>query len=92
MEDMLYFGDMVEDATGERFVVSFVDERTGVIDVANDSGYLYQFKRHNLTLIPHPDSIRLEKLGRRDAARNGGKFDLDAYRREIDRIPAEAPE
>lgn len=39
-----------------------------------------------LELIPHPDTVRLEKIGRLTVEATGMVFDLDEYRRQIDQI------
>lgn len=43
-----------------------------------------------LELIPHPDTVRLEKIGRLTVEAMGMAFDLDEYRRQIDQIGEQA--
>lgn len=40
----------------------------------------------HLELLPHPDTVRLETVGRLAVEAMGMAFDLDGYRRQIDQI------
>ena len=46
----------------------------------------YYYPAEELELIPHPDTVRLEILGRIVIEAKGEKFDLDECRQQLDAI------
>ncbi|EGY53107.1 hypothetical protein [Neisseria shayeganii] len=83
MTQQFKFGDLVRHKeTGN--IGSVVDFKFGVVVALHGDTHLDTFGEDELELIPHPDTVRLERIGRLTVESMGMKFDLDEYRRQID--------
>lgn len=101
MTQQFKFGDMVRHPDFETpcvFIRQYYDAETGEktwAEVFNDDECETQTRmvtHENLELIPHPDTVRLERVGRLAVEAMGMKFDLDEYRRQIDATMQAQPE
>lgn len=86
MTKQFKFGDMVRHKKYGIGVISYTKEGATdfYVSVSYKSGFTARIKRKYLELIPHPDTVRLERIGRLAVEAMGMKFDLDEYRRQID--------
>lgn len=91
------FGDIVRHKTKGVCVVYCVEgafvaliNNDGETIVCTEKQYFLCNELRNLEPIPHPDTLRLEKIGRLSVEAMGMAFDLDEYRRQIDQIGEQA--
>ncbi|MDO4693078.1 MAG: hypothetical protein Q4A62_00405 [Eikenella sp.] len=82
------FGDAVHDMHDSGIVFWSNAEESGVL--WSDTESIRVVPTNSLTLISHPDTVRLEKIGRLTVEAMGMAFDLDEYRRQIDQIGEQA--
>ncbi|EGY53105.1 hypothetical protein [Neisseria shayeganii] len=90
MTQQFKFGDKCYHLTGDMEVIIVSDEPVIADDGSKmwrifdeDFGY-HLCSDYKLELVPHPDTVRLEKIGRLAVEAMGMAFDLDEYRRQID--------
>lgn len=80
------FGDIVKHIdTGELFVVSDLGEDEGyIVAIDQKDAVAWNVEVDDLELVPHPDSVRLEYMGKLVAESMGMKYDAIEHRRQID--------
>lgn len=65
MTQQFKFGDRVQDADGKQFV--FLRGFLSSCTVAGDDGRTYDYLTNQLQPIPHPDTVRLDWIGKQRA-------------------------
>jgi hypothetical protein len=65
MTQQFKFGDRVQDADGKQFI--FLRGFLSSCTVAGDDGRTYDYLTNQLQPIPHPDTVRLDWIGKQRA-------------------------
>ncbi|EGZ47772.1 hypothetical protein [Neisseria wadsworthii] len=80
------FGDMVRHKeTGELLIVSDLEkDENNIVAMYQADAIVWSVDKDLLELVPHPDTVRLEYMGKLVAESMGMKYDAVEHRRQID--------
>lgn len=88
MTEKFKFGDLVEVKGYEGLKAVILSENTSngeyPVYIGSDIDEIFHFPTEELTKLPHPDTRRLEYMGKLVAESMGMKYDAAEHRRQID--------
>lgn len=80
------FGDMVRHKeTGELLIVADLEkDENNIAAMCQSDAIVWSVDEDLIELVPHPDTVRLEYMGKLVAESMGMKYDAVEHRRQID--------